>query len=72
VTQGPAIIVPDSAAALEALGMASRARAEAVIIGVTGSAARTARLRVTTIMSAYRLACRVCRKPANLRFWKWA
>jgi UDP-N-acetylmuramoyl-tripeptide--D-alanyl-D-alanine ligase len=41
VTGGPCIIVEDSAAALEALGIASRTRSEAVIIGVTGSAGKT-------------------------------
>ncbi len=39
--EGPAIVVPDSAAALEALGVAARARTDAVIIGVTGSAGKT-------------------------------
>lgn len=38
---GPSIIVPDSAAALDALGIAARARTDAVIIGVTGSAGKT-------------------------------
>ena len=37
----PHILVPDSAAALEALGRASRARTAAKIVGVTGSVGKT-------------------------------
>lgn len=37
----PHILVPDTAAALNALGIASRARTEAKIIGVTGSVGKT-------------------------------
>lgn len=38
---GPHILVPDSMRALEQLGMASRARVAAKVIGVTGSAGKT-------------------------------
>ncbi len=38
---GPHILVPDTMKALEALGMASRARVSARVIGVTGSAGKT-------------------------------
>jgi UDP-N-acetylmuramoyl-tripeptide--D-alanyl-D-alanine ligase len=39
--EGPHILVPDTMRALEALGIASRARVEAKVIGVTGSAGKT-------------------------------
>lgn len=38
---GPHVLVPDTMAALEALGRHARARADAAIIGVTGSAGKT-------------------------------
>lgn len=38
---GPHVLVPDTMRALEQLGMASRARVDATVIGVTGSAGKT-------------------------------
>src|SRR4051812_36886953 len=38
---GPHVLVEDTAAALEALGRASRARSRACVIGVTGSVGKT-------------------------------
>ena len=40
-TTYPGVLVPDTMAALEDLGRAARARADAVVIGVTGSVGKT-------------------------------
>jgi UDP-N-acetylmuramoyl-tripeptide--D-alanyl-D-alanine ligase len=63
----PMIVVPDVLAALEATGVAARARTAARVIAVTGSVGKTT---TKEILGACRSPWRGCRRIATLRSLK--